>query len=432
MKKQILFLTLCIALLLSGCQKTPETPPAVQAEKPPWETELPDVPLSYADYFAELRTYDTADYAYTPVWMQTGDYEIDCRDGELALYRASDGERLAVYAEQPILSWRMGSDGVYVFRAQDILRCAYAGSQTETLYAAQDGTIISFATAGDVLFFAEKTAYRIRLCRLYAPEERLDVLYDAVSPDAEDFLLFPVSNHELCWSMDNPAFLKLAAEQKQTYIETRNLDPDDQSTYWGMLELDFDVNSGIRYYYNDLTQEFQSQEFRIIYGDEGDADWWKTEDSSRRGAPPPDAEHTLGGISVWDEWDSLPQSVTEGFAELGVVGVSREDYDVVKYGRDGLYVHVLRLQESKDDTWPGLDGSVSCVYTTSPDYPTPRGLRVGDPEASAAETIGALWGSFEYELTDGVISRMGFFSYYDAGGPGEAFTVRPADYQPGG
>mgnify|MGYP004470479705 CR=1 FL=1 len=431
MKKRLLFLMLCITLLLSGCQKTPETPPAVQAEKPPWETELQDVPLSYADYFAELRTYDTADYAYTPVWMQTGDYEIDCGDGELALYRASDGERLAVYAEQPILSWRMGSDGVYVFRAQDILRCAYAGSQTETLYAAQDGTIISFATAGDVLFFAEKTAYRIRLCRLYAPEERLDVLYDAVSPDAEDFLLFPVSNHELCWSMDNPAFLKLAAEQKQTYIETRNLDPDDQSTYWGMLELDFDVNSGIRYYYNDLTQEFQSQEFRIIYGDEGDADWWKTEDSSRRGAPPPDAEHTLGGISVWDEWDSLPQSVTEGFAELGVVGVSREDYNVVKYGRDGLYVHVLRLQESKDDTWPGLDGSVSCVYTTSPDYPTPRGLRVGDPEASAAETIGALWGSFEYELTDGVISRMGFFSYYDAGGPGEAFTVRPADYQPG-
>ena len=43
-----------------------------------------------------------------------------------------------------------------------------------------------------------------------------------------------------------------------------------------MLELDFDVNSGIRYYYNDLTQELRSQEFRIIYGEEDDADWWKT------------------------------------------------------------------------------------------------------------------------------------------------------------
>ena len=276
MKKQFLFLILCIGLLLSGCQKTPEASPAAQPVEPPWETESPDVLPSYTAYFTEIRMYDTADYAYTPAWLQTGDYEIDCIDGKLALFQTSDGERLAVYAEQPFLSWRTGSSGVYVFREQDILHCSYDGSSEETLYAAQDGTIIGFAAAGDVLFFAEKTDNCIRLCRLYAPEERLDILYDAVSPDAQKFLIFPVSNHELCWSMDNPAFLELAAEQKQTYIETRNLDPDDQSTYWGMLELDFDVNSGIRYYYNDLTQELRSQEFRIIYGEEDDADWWKT------------------------------------------------------------------------------------------------------------------------------------------------------------
>ena len=276
MKKQFLFLILCIGLLLSGCQKTPEASPAAQPVEPPWETESPDVLPSYTAYFTEIRMYDTADYAYTPAWLQTGDYEIDCIDGKLALFQTSDGERLAVYAEQPFLSWRTGSSGVYVFREQDILHCSYDGSSEETLYAAQDGTIISFAAAGDVLFFAEKTDNCIRLCRLYAPEERLDILYDAVSPDAQKFLIFPVSNHELCWSMDNPAFLELAAEQKQTYIETRNLDPDDQSTYWGMLELDFDVNSGIRYYYNDLTQELRSQEFRIIYGEDDDADWWKT------------------------------------------------------------------------------------------------------------------------------------------------------------
>lgn len=96
--------------------------------------------------------YDTADYAYTPAWLQTGDYEIDCIDGKLALFQTSDGERLAVYAEQPFLSWRTGSSGVYVFREQDILHCSYDGSSEETLYAAQDGTIIGFAAAGDVLF----------------------------------------------------------------------------------------------------------------------------------------------------------------------------------------------------------------------------------------------------------------------------------------
>ena len=42
MKKQILFLTLCIGLLLSGCQKAPEAPPAVQAEEAPWEAESQD------------------------------------------------------------------------------------------------------------------------------------------------------------------------------------------------------------------------------------------------------------------------------------------------------------------------------------------------------------------------------------------------------
>ena len=256
MKKQFLFLILCIGLLLSGCQKTPEASPAAQPVEPPWETESPDVLPSYTAYFTEIRMYDTADYAYTPAWLQTGDYEIDCIDGKLALFQTSDGERLAVYAEQPFLSWRTGSSGVYVFREQDILHCSYDGSSEETLYAAQDGTIISFVAAGDVLFFAEKTDNCIRLCRLYAPEERLDILYDAVSPDAQKFLIFPVSNHELCWSMDNPAFLELAAEQKQTYIETRNLDPDDQSTYWGMLELDLGVTllEGAGAYYRKSTE----------------------------------------------------------------------------------------------------------------------------------------------------------------------------------
>ena len=303
MKKQLFFLILCIGLLLSGCQKTPEAQPAAQSEKLPWETESQNAPLSYAEYFAEIRTYDTADYAYTPAWLQTGKYEIDCIDGKLALYRTSDGERLTYYAKQPFLSWRTGDTGVYVFRDQEILCCTYDGSREETLYAVQDGTIISFTAAGDVLFFAEKTAESIRLCRLYALEKRLDILYDAISPDAQELLLFPVSNHELCWSMDNPEFLELAAEQKQTYIETRNIDPDDRSTYWGMLELDFRVNSGIRYYYNDLTQELRSQEFRIIYGEESGVDWWKTAESHTERLGFTGGNIAQGGLMAGDgEW----------------------------------------------------------------------------------------------------------------------------------
>ena len=55
MKKQILFLTLCIALLLSGCQKTPEALPAVQTEETPWEAESQDSQSSYNDLMQEPR-----------------------------------------------------------------------------------------------------------------------------------------------------------------------------------------------------------------------------------------------------------------------------------------------------------------------------------------------------------------------------------------
>lgn len=61
MKKWILLLTLCISLLLSGCQKTPEAQPGTQPAEAPWADEQADAPLSYEDYFAESRPYDPAE-----------------------------------------------------------------------------------------------------------------------------------------------------------------------------------------------------------------------------------------------------------------------------------------------------------------------------------------------------------------------------------
>lgn len=68
MKKWILLLTLCISLLLSGCQKTPEAQPGTQPAEAPWADEQADAPLSYEDYFAELRPYDPAEND-VPDWM---------------------------------------------------------------------------------------------------------------------------------------------------------------------------------------------------------------------------------------------------------------------------------------------------------------------------------------------------------------------------
>lgn len=97
MKKWILLLTLCISLLLSGCQKTPEAQPGTQPAEAPWADEQADAPLSYEDYFAELRPYDPAEND-VPDWMKDGNYEILSEDGVLSLYQAEDGTLTRLFA----------------------------------------------------------------------------------------------------------------------------------------------------------------------------------------------------------------------------------------------------------------------------------------------------------------------------------------------
>ena len=90
MKKWILLLMLCISLLLSGCRKASEAQPETQPAEAPWEAEQAEAPLSYEDYFAELRPYDPAENG-VPDWMKDGNYEILSEDGVLSLYQAANG-----------------------------------------------------------------------------------------------------------------------------------------------------------------------------------------------------------------------------------------------------------------------------------------------------------------------------------------------------
>lgn len=125
-------------------------------------------------------------------------------------------------------------------------------------------------------------------------------------------------------------------------------------------------------------------------------------------------ENGIGGFYVWDKYDQLPQPLRDGMDELGVVSVSRDDYDVVEYGSNGLFVHVLRLRDGCEDEWQ-LDGYISAVYTTNPDIPTPRGLRVGEDISRIETTYDS---NFYMQLLciteDDVITKIRFFSYYDA------------------
>ena len=125
-------------------------------------------------------------------------------------------------------------------------------------------------------------------------------------------------------------------------------------------------------------------------------------------------EEGFCGFYLWDHYDDLPEAQRAGMEELGTVGFSRDAYDVVEYGANGLFVHVLRLRDGCEDM-DRLDGVISSVYTTNPDIPTLRGLRVGEEISRIYTTYDE---SFFMELlclTEGdVITQIRFrCAYYD-------------------
>ena len=125
-------------------------------------------------------------------------------------------------------------------------------------------------------------------------------------------------------------------------------------------------------------------------------------------------EEGFCGFYLWDHYDDLPEAQRAGMEELGIVGFSRDAYDVVEYGTNGLFVHVLRLRDGCEDM-DRLDGVISSVYTTNPDIPTLRGLRVGEEISRIYTTYD---GNFFMELlclTEGdVITQIRFrCAYYD-------------------
>ena len=128
-------------------------------------------------------------------------------------------------------------------------------------------------------------------------------------------------------------------------------------------------------------------------------------------------EAGLGGFTVWQNWDELPEAQREGFAETGMLGQSSiGEYNVVEYTRGGLRVHVLRLMAGGTESSGDYDGAIVGVYTSDPDIATPRGLRPDDPWEKAEQVYD---GSFADSLSlrldeDDTIAELGLHSpYYD-------------------
>ena len=124
-------------------------------------------------------------------------------------------------------------------------------------------------------------------------------------------------------------------------------------------------------------------------------------------------ENGIGGFYLWDEYDALSEDLRGEMECRGVVGESRDAYDVVEYGKDGLIIHVMRLKDGKEDL-DGLDGQIHCVSVTDPAIATPRGLRCGDSKERIMEIYdSSFYQQFQCTVQDGIITRISFYSYYD-------------------
>lgn len=81
-----------------------------------------------------------------------------------------------------------------------------------------------------------------------------------------------------------------------------------------------------------------------------------------------------------------------------------------------------------------IDGTISAVLATSPEHPTPRGLRAGDQPRRAWELYGCEFADmfyYDYPEPNGPITTIGFFclkeptlnmnTHYVTGPPAEWF-----------
>ena len=166
----------------------------------------------------------------------------------LGLYSTKNEQCLIPYTDEVFLGWYTGSLCVYVIQDDGIFQIDYNGENQKSIYSSQQAELIQFVAVQDVIFFAAKTDTNIEIYCMYAPEQRLDLLYDDIPESAEGFLLaHPVSEHEICWSTYSSDFMELAAENASIYQEKTGVAPSNKFAYWGMLELDFKQYSAIRF-----------------------------------------------------------------------------------------------------------------------------------------------------------------------------------------
>lgn len=240
------------------------------AAEHPWEaTEIEPAPSAEA-YFGQTVVYDPLAFGYEPEWLVSNGtylngYRLKNDEDGFQLYQ--NEACIATDYPQRVERYRMSPGYIYFCTTSAIFRADYGGKRVEKLFDAEADALAEVYEVEDVLFFAVKSASGYAIYRLYAPEGKLELLYDGIPAETQGFSLsMPISNNEIVWTYTNPDFLALAEEHWSAYQEEFDLNESDYtSTYYGMIELDFDQYSAVRCYYNAATGQFAQQDYGYVY-----------------------------------------------------------------------------------------------------------------------------------------------------------------------
>lgn len=278
----------------------------------PWDIEIQKEAPAYDQYFSQ-----TIDYGYSS--MGSEDMELNVLGGgnldghhlsyaENELYiESNSGARLWTVANIPNLDVLIyDSQWIYaLLDGKELFRMDYWGENREVLFKDESGLIAelnsSFLLADDMVmyFFAGDPSGAISLYRLFVPESRVDVMYqyepqnadllhypawnflDSEAADQEPFYhiygVYPISNHEVIWTTDNPEFYTLCrelwadSELRQKYLGDG---ARESSEVIGHIEMDYKVSHATQHYLNASTNTYL-QKGMTFYSDGASGDtWW--------------------------------------------------------------------------------------------------------------------------------------------------------------
>lgn len=287
--------TLMIAsVLLAGCTSSeqpttlPDVPPSTAQTFPSTAPTLPwisgdETSMGYEEYFSEVRPYQVEDGSlyFGRSW---GDHSITYGEGELFVTDVQGNVLLCVPNVDTTINWvACDSHWIYGIRNEhELLRVNYQGINEEVLFRDNVHTI-GLEHSGDLflgeectLFFAACSDTGSQICRLYLPTLTMDVL--AESDSSLLTLTQVLSNHEVVWSEENPAFVELLEGLTDEELAQY---PGDDLADW--VSGDYKVAQTFLHYENDATGAHRSMSNFGAYYTERTAEniaangteWWK-------------------------------------------------------------------------------------------------------------------------------------------------------------